>query len=827
MNTGSNLRFLAHRRESDGVEQSVQEHLVGVADRSAALAGKVGLASLGELIGLVHDLGKYSHAFQTYIGSGTGMILPDEDEFIDVKEMKGKIDHSSSGAQYIWHGLRQRKEVAAKLAGQIMALCVASHHSGLADCLSPDGSDTFTVRMNKSGERTHFDEVCKSWDAVVRARVNKLLVSPVLEKEMHRRLESLAHGERHQAVREFWLGLLVRFLFSALIDADRVDAADFERPAIGRERYSGVYPDWKTLIDKLERHNAEFGIGCPIDKIRSGISSACKMASTRGKGLYTLTVPTGGGKTLASLRFALHHAWRHHMDRVIYVLPYTSIIDQNAAVVRSILENAAASGENGSKPIVLEHHSNLTPEKDTWQSRVLSENWDAPIIFTTAVQFLETLFSAGTRGARRMHQLANAVIVFDEIQSVPVRTVHLFNNAINFLTGQCGATILFCTATQPLLNEVNAEKGVAKLSPNHELMDDAAGLFKALRRVEVMDRRKNGGWTEDEVAGCALEELERTGSVLVVVNTKAAAREVYERCGAKAKRVFHLSTNMCPAHRMDSLQAIRNYLDPKAPKSVICVSTQLIEAGVDIDFGTVIRYLAGLDSIAQAAGRCNRNGLRPTGSVHVVNPAHENLDMLHDIRVGKEKADRVMDEYRANPGTFCHDLLSPQAMAQYYRYYFFERAGEMDYPVGTKQVGRDDTLLRLLSTNALSVEAYKRANQKAPPCIMRQSFRSAFEAFRVIDAPTEGIIVPYGDQGKRIIADLCSTVEVEKRYDLIRKAQRFSVNVFPNIKKKLTEQGCLREVQTGSGIMCLDPQHYSPEFGLSIEQVEPMEFLNA
>ncbi|PKO57596.1 MAG: CRISPR-associated helicase/endonuclease Cas3, partial [Betaproteobacteria bacterium HGW-Betaproteobacteria-18] len=333
----------------------------------------------------------------------------------------------------------------------------------------------------------------------------------------------------------------------------------------------------------------------PVDHLRADISRHCLDAAPRECGIYTLTVPTGGGKTLASLRFALHHARAHDLDRVIYVIPYTSIIDQNADVVRQILEPGGV--EPGS--VVLEHHSNLTPEKQNWRSKILSENWDAPVVYTTTVQLLETLFGAGTRGARRMHQLARAVLIFDEIQSLPVNCVHLFNNAMNFLADHCGSTAVLCTATQPLLDQVEASKGAIRILPGRELMPDKHRLFDELNRVEVLNLCKPGGWSQDETVALSREQISDSGSCLVIVNTKKAAQVLYRLCqGDIEARVFHLSTNMCPAHRKAILDTVRARLDQELP--TLCFSTQLIEAGVDVDFGAVIRYAAGLDSIAQA-----------------------------------------------------------------------------------------------------------------------------------------------------------------------------------------------------------------------------------
>jgi CRISPR-associated endonuclease/helicase Cas3 len=804
---------IAHISE-DGRIHPLSEHLRKTADLAAEFAGKIGLPTLGALTGLLHDFGKYSGQFQKYLYSAAGDINSDEDDYVDTRGMKGKIDHSSAGAQYIWEALHDNNDVILSLAGQIMSLCVASHHSGLIDCLSPDGTDSFSKRMGKPDAETHLKEVKAQIDDSLLTHINDLLVSPNIKNEFEQCLKKLFEGEKSHEIRAFNLGLLVRFLFSSLIDADRLHSA---------ERRITASKNWKVLIDKFENHLAGLKMRNEIDKVRNHISSSCRDFSLREIGLFQLTVPTGGGKTLASLRFALHHAKKHQMERIIYVIPYTSIIDQNAAIIRKILETS----KELSGRVVLEHHSNLTPENDTWLTQILSENWDAPIVFTTSVQFLEALFASGTRGARRMHQLANAVIIFDEIQTIPLRTIHLFNNAINFLVEQCRSTVVFCTATQPLLNSVDAKKGTAKLSNNPELVSEPGKLFEDMSRVVVLDKRKPGGWTEDEVAEAVLQEIKSAGSTLIIVNTKNQAREVYRKCRNIIKEdVYHLSTHMCPAHRLDVLKKVRNRLNPDNPEQIICVSTQLIEAGVDVDFGSVIRYLAGLDSIAQAAGRCNRNGLRPVGRVFVVNPAGENLDKLPDIRIGRDKAERVLDEFRND--TASHRMNEADItlyISRFYQYYFFDRANEMDYPVSPRDVGRDDTLLSMLSANDLSVSAYKRANKAAPPLWLRQSFRAAAQAFRVIDSPTEGVIVPYGEQGRSIISDLAASIRPESKYELLKEAQRFSVNLFPYERDKLSRAGGLRETREGSGILYLDSRYYSEDFGVSMDGDGQMEFL--
>ena len=315
--------------------------------------------------------------------------------------------------------------------------------------------DSYSKRLSKNDNRTHREECIKNIDEQVLERIKVLLADTSFTKPFEEKCRKIlrASPETHplSIVAQFHLGLLVRFLFSALIDADRQDTADSEKPRTARHRQQGNYRTWPELIERFENEYQKFETKSDVDKIRKEVAAHCLDAAKRPKGLFTLTVPTGGGKTLASLRFALHHAEHHEkkdgIDRIIYVIPFTTIIDQNAQIVRKILEPTERPEDAGK--IVLEHHSNIGADVQSWKEKLLTENWDAPVVYTTMVQLLEALFGSGTRGARRMHQLAKAVIVFDEIQTLPIKCVHLFNNAINFLVHHCGSTVVLCTATQP------------------------------------------------------------------------------------------------------------------------------------------------------------------------------------------------------------------------------------------------------------------------------------------------------------------------------------------------------------------------------------------
>jgi len=815
--------LIAHFRELDHKPQSLWDHLEETSSLSGQFAGEISLQEIGEALGIIHDLGKASKEFQDYIGSATGLIDTNEDGFADARSKKGKIDHSSAGAQYVYRKLGENGP-EGQIAAQVLSLCIASHHSGLIDCLSPVGHNNFKDRIEKPEEKTHCEEALANLSNTQKIKIDRYF-SRKIEKQLVEKLKSLNERNESKDTAMFQSGLLIRFLFSCLIDADRLSTADFESPGNEQFRNYGQYHPWGVLNQRLETKLKAFEKKDDknmVDDIRNQVSQACFDFSTKPKGIYKLTVPTGGGKTLASLRFALNHAEYHNMERIFYILPFTSIIDQNADEVRKILEDRDEAG-NYLDRIVLEHHSNLTPEEETHRQELLSQNWDAPLVFTTQVQFFEALFGAGTRGARRMHQLANSVIIFDEVQTVPIQCVHMFNMAIQFLVQGCGSSVVLCTATQPLLDKVEPQQRALKIDKEQHIITDETGLSEKLKRVQVWDARKAGGWDENEVGDLVEQELEKTGSVLAIVNTRKSARTLYQVISSRnVAPVYHLSTNMCPAHRLSVLRELKDKLSKG--ERVICVSTQLIEAGIDIDFGTVIRYLAGLDSIAQAAGRCNRNGKRKSGNVWILNPAHENLGELPEIVIGAENAQRVLNEFSNNSNI---DLIGMDAMERYYQYYFFQQQPAMNYPVGPNSpAGRTDNLFNLLSVNNLSVEEYKRSNNGAfPPIPFRQSFQTAAKAFNMFNSLTWGVIIPYHSEGKEIVAELCSYPEIGKQYKLLKKAQRYSVNLFQGQFTDLGAKQAIHEVQKDSGIYYLEEQFYSEQLGWCDEIISGMQTL--
>ena len=531
------MKYLAH---IDGErEQSVKEHLQGTAELAEKFAAKFGKADWGYCCGLLHDIGKYSQEFQRKIQ----------------ENLKNQVDHSTAGAK-----------VCNELGGcyWLLTYCIAGHHAGLPDLGREGVPSSLLGRLDK---RLCDYSAYKKEIEIPQITTNPIAMDP--EKDPH-----------------FALSVFARMLYSCLVDADFLDTEHFMNNGIV-QRDSGE--SMEVLLDKLQNYTAKWLLNrddTTINGRRSEILRNCLEMGKSSKGLFQLTVPTGGGKTVASLAFALQHAVEHHMDRVIYVIPYTSIIEQNAQVFREILGN-----EN-----VLENHSNVDYESldDFMPLQLAAENWDKPVVVTTNVQFFESLYANKSSKCRKLHNIVNSVIIFDEAQMLPANYLKPCMAMIEELLQQYGTSIVLCTATQPALLQFLPEKYVAR-----ELCPRRDEQFRFFERVTY---KNIDTVTEEEMA----EKLQQEWHALCIVNTRKRAQRLYERL--QGEGVYHLSTTMYPAHRKRVLAEIRERLDDKKGKKCIVISTSLVEAGVDLDFTSVYRELAGVDSIIQAAGRCNRNG---------------------------------------------------------------------------------------------------------------------------------------------------------------------------------------------------------------------------
>ncbi len=639
--------------------QELLDHLTATANLAKAFASVFGCGNTAYMAALLHDLGKYTHAFQDYLKRSLG----GEDV------TRGEVIHALQGAKFAEETINDH--VIADIIGNV----IATHHGGLFDNIS-DGERTLSVKTNKGEDKLHYAEAisvfCPSFN----------------EEEL--KAEILNYCQTSQAKnfdQHFMLHLLTKTVYSCVVDADRCNSAGLE--------INDATPSWGDLIQQLDDYLTSLPDANGIDKVRKSISEQCHQAGSRQQGIYTLSVPTGGGKTLSSLRFALEHAREHNLKRIIYVIPYLSILDQTAAKIREVF------ADDGSE-LILEHHSSIEhPEGDDeeGQYRLLTSRWDSPIILTTMVQFLETIYSNKASKLRKFHNMSEAVLIFDEIQALPIKCVHLFNEAVNFLQTFGKSTILLCTATQPHLHRT--ERPVL-LSDKPDIVSITPEDLKVFERVRIEDKTQST-MDHEQIAALAKAQIGQGKSTLVILNTKGDARGVYERCEPIVCEKAFLTTDLCPAHRLNILRRLRKNLDPKTRQVTLCVSTQLIEAGVDLSFDSVIRAEAGMDSIIQAAGRCNRNKENPTPqSVFVVDVQGEKLSRLPEIKDGKGVTARV---FRENQGT---NLLSDEIIAQFNDYYFYGQKEKMDYSIK----GDNTTIFSLLSNNPLGTVAYRNRNNK-------------------------------------------------------------------------------------------------------------------
>jgi len=792
--------FCAHINPDTLEEQSVKEHLINVSELCMEYCDKISLRHTGKLVGILHDMGKETNTFDSYIRYSVSN--PND------KSLRGTIDHSTAGAKLIYDNFYNTDQYQ-RLTAQLISLAICSHHGGLMDCLDLQGFDKFTTKMNKDIEEIHYDEALSvfSKECLDKTKINELFEKAREEiKVTFTKISSIKF-------KRFTTGLLQKYMFSCVIDADRFDTYTFME---GKKKTEPIEKAklWDELSEKLEKKLECYPKLTKIDVLRDEISLSCKTFAKNNTGIYQLCVPTGGGKTLSSLRYALEHAKEFNKDRIFYIIPFTTIIDQNAKEIKDIIKR---------DDVILEHHSNIVIDNEEEDHKLLTERWDSPIIFTTMVQFLNTLFSGGTQGLRRMHNLANSIIIFDEIQALPIKCINMFNIAMNFLSVICHTTIILCTATQPLLSKT--DKPLA-LSENADIIPNVEEKFREFKRTNIIDKTRVGGYESGDLKEFTLEIMEKVNSTLIILNTKKAAKEVFNAIlkennllpMEKQSLIFHLSTNMCPSHRIKILDEIRQKL---GHTRVICISTQLIEAGVNISFECVIRSLAGLDSIAQAAGRCNRHGEKTCSDVYIVNMNSEDVSKLIDIKKGQEVTQRILYDYKANPVSFGGDLLSPIAMEKYYSYYFYDRRIEMNYTM--PEPNKDKIMYDLLSENSNAIEAYNDRNSSNPNLMLTQAFKTAGDNFNVIDNNTTGIVVPY-KKGEELITKINGNCNVSELKQYLKQAQQYSVNLYELDFYKLQKINAFYRLNNG-GVIALRKEFYNVTLGVTTEE-QQQEFLN-
>ena len=787
--------YYAHYRKENDTFQKLEVHLLHTACLSMQYCPVPLLKKAAWLSGFYHDMGKYREEWQEYFQKA-----------IRVEKKNGgeKIDHATLG------GLAAENTMQDSLLREMIETAIYNHH-GITDCITVNDGTSLVLRRRKKYEKTQID--------AAKSQIEEFAQELPLEEtwkeasediqKLTKKIFSLAGlGEKKNQYgnKQFYLGMCERMLFSCLMDGDFRDTADFmndQRTFTGpSEQELGKI--WQEGIVKLEQEIESFQRASRIDQCRMNISKQCTAAAMSQEKIYRLAVPTGAGKTLSSLRFALHCAKNERKRHIFYIAPFRSILEQNADVIRTVL----------GADIVLEHHSDVVCETEDQmeQYQRLTENWDeVPVIVTTAVQFFNTLFKEKGRNIRRFHSLGNSVIIMDEVQAFPVKLIQLFNMAANFLTQICGSTVVLCTATQPLLDKIRENR----LLPPKQMVADLKEYEPVFRRIEFEDdtERFAGGASEEQISEFILERETNYGQVLVIVNTKACAEKVYHSLSEKTEgHLFHLSTNMCAEHRRIVLEQIQNLLI--RGEKVICVSTQLIEAGVDCSFRCVIRSLAGLDNLIQSAGRCNRNGEAEMGYVYLVrlSPELEDVSRITDIRKAQDAMRRLLIRIHQKPDELDFRLDSEKAIDCYYKFYFYDRQNEMNYPV--KVEGVSTNLVDLLSGNQSFAKGIR-------GIYLKQAFRSAGEAFEVIEEHAGAdVIVPFG-QAPNLLNALRGAEEIKDKKRILRLLQRYSVSLSDTQLRKLGN--AVYKVEEDS-ILVLADGYYSDDTGVT-EYAEKMPML--
>ena len=735
----------------DSEWQPLAEHLAAVGALAGERAGKFGAAAAGRYAGLLHDLGKYTLAFQRRI----------RDDY-------GKVDHATAGAKMavtLATPPDPKRPTSDLLAARIVAHAIAGHHAGLPDSVGPAGAldDRFSRDLLPLVEQ---------WRDEIAPQPTSLM--PQLDfSDVKGKPEPLAHA----------LAFFGRMVFSALVDADFRDTEAFYAAAENRP----VDRDWPKLPDvvdgliaRLEAKMAALEAGAddtPVNRLRGEILAHVRAGAEKSTGLFTLTVPTGGGKTLASLAFALDHAKRHGLDRIVYAIPFTSVIDQTAAIFRDVL------GDD----VVLEHHSSIDEEKLGDRSsrdklRLAMEDWAAPIVVTTNVQLFESLHTHRPSRARRLHNLARAVIVLDEAQTIPRPVLRPCVAAIGELARRYGTSVVLCTATQPALGKDDGFPDGLALEPSRELAPEPDRLTAALARV----RLARVGALDDEALVAALETSPQG---LVIVNSRRHALALFQTAHAAGlDGVIHLSTRQYAADRVRILEGVRRRLKDGRPCRVI--ATSLVEAGVDLDFPRVWRAEAGLDQIAQAAGRCNREGKRPIDESVVT------VFRAPDHTPPREIAGLVADMERVSARH--DDLLTNAAIRDYF--------GEVFWRVGPERLDKHDVMKAFrLSAGAPSFD-----------------YRRVGEAFRLIESAMAPVIVATEDDAKQAIEKL--EAGFLPPGGAARRLQRFLVQIPPKTRLELIARRdvrLIREKDLGDQFAVLVTEKlYRPDVGLHWEAAD-------
>lgn len=783
--------YLAHVA-LDGREQTVKEHCQNVADLCKQKTSTLECGNIGYVIGLLHDVGKLCAEFNDYL---TGVS----------DKRRGEIDHSYAGAKYILETAPGNCKAVARLIARI----ILSHH-GLHDWITEDLADYLSVRTSKDINyaeiKVHVSEIIDTNQLISLMQQAQLEYATIRAKIKH--LTEQTKSKNDGVTFAFYLGLLDRYFESVLIDADRTDTHDFmyDCRTTRQESMQFVWSNMKCSIQQLLSTFKQSDT--VINKQRQSISDRCAEFTKHDIHICRLIVPTGGGKTLASMRFAVDYCNRHsEYAHIFYSAPFMSILEQNSAVFRKI---------TGADHFT-EHHSNVIKESysksdELAEYELHTERWDNAVIATTQVQMLNTLFKGKLSSVRRFHQLANSVIILDEIQSLPLHCTHMFNLTMNFISYICNSVVVLCTATQPDVSELAYPIIV---DTNDSMTGNYTTDFEIFQRNRIIPVIDTYGYSFVETAGFCYSKFQMFSSVLLIVNTKKAALNIYQQIKAMVPAdvtVLHLSTGMCAKHRLAVIERLQQLLAENKP--IICITTQLIEAGVDISFKCVIRSLAGLDNAVQAAGRCNRHGeYGKDCSVYIIRIKDESLKCLPSIQTAQKVTTSVCSAITDNATV---NLTDPKWISAYYKSLYSQQQAKLDYPISIDNI--TDTLLNLLALNSNRVNYALSLNHvRINSHYENQAFASAGTLFKAIEDDTIAVVVPYSKQAGMLIEQLNNTTS--DSIILLRKLQPYTVNVYENVLRRLKEIDAVYEI--ADGIVVLKAEYYNAEYGITTQAAEP------
>ena len=789
------LNYYAHLNGINNDNQLLRSHNRNTAQISGITLKHALLYHTAFLSGLLHDLGKYTERFQQYL-SNKGLFR------------RGEIIHSFQGCKFLldlYHN--ESSSDAAYLTAELIAVAVGSHH-GQFDCVNENHVAGLRYRSEKEG--MDYAEAVNAFlsDCASREEIDCLFQLAAEEIQhwidMMDNMETGGSEEFH-----FSVGLLERLISSAIIEGDRADTALFMNGTA-----VPVFPDdmravWQDRLQYFEQKLDALPNDTPINRARRQISDQCKQSAEKPCGIYRLYIPTGGGKTLSVLRYSLAHALRYNKSRLIFTSPLLSILEQNAAQIRKYL---------GNNDLILEHHSNVIQTDQTQDEldkrELWIQSWEAPVIITTLVQLLNTMFDGKTTSIRRFHALCNSVIVIDEVQTVPAKLLSLFNRAIFFLCTYCNTTVVLSSATQPCLEEVDHPVQIT----GGEIVPYDPVLWKVFERTTI---EPLSSMREDELYGQIREIMHQTNSFLIVCNKKKEAARFVSNLKSNEWITFHLSAGMCMQHRRDVLARMTEILkansnqDRKTSKQrILCVSTQVIEAGVDVSFETAMRLAAGMDSVIQTAGRCNRNGEselpRP---VYLVNCIDEKLGKLREIQNGKDATIELLAAYEADADRFMYSLSSDQAIRHYYHCLYRNMSQEaQDYVLYSSDGRANGSLFDYLSINKKFTVG---ASEEINAYLLQQAFKTAGKAFSVFEDEAIDILVPYGE-GAALIAELQSErakSDLSYREMLLKKANNYTVSVYAYQKDQLERKGVLNSICDGC-ILYVQKEYYDDTIGV-------------